>query len=293
MARKKKCPECKVGSPPWMTTYGDMMTQLLVFFVAMLAMATISPGKFQQVAAGIQQVFSGEPPSVLLGGRTLQEEPMITRNPGIRREILRVVQDEKYKGKITVEVEDRGTRVILKDMAFFEEGSAILTKEAKELLATVGSVIIEHTTNVLEIYGYTDDRPLPPTSVYPSNWHLGSARAASVARFFTGELKRKRTVERLAEVKLGTFDPDYFYNPDRFYPIGVGDRAIKKKIAALEAEINASKTLLAKKLENGDITNEEYQKQLTNLSREYNERLNELRREYRRIDILIVNERVR
>ncbi|HCZ05569.1 MAG: chemotaxis protein MotB [Thermotogota bacterium] len=293
MAKKCKCEEKPAGSPAWMTTYGDMVTQLLVFFVAMLAMSNISPGKFQQVAVGIQLALTGQPPSVLLGGRSIQEEPLITQNPGVRREILRVMQDERYKGKITVQVEDRGTRIILQNLVFFEEGSAILTKEAKELLSVIGSIVIEHTTNVLEIYGYTDDRPLPSTSIYPSNWHLGAARAASVARFFAEELKQRRSIERLAEVKLGTFDPEYFYNPDRFYPIGVGDREILKKISALNAEIEASKNLLKRKLENGEITSQEFEQEIQKLDAQREERLKELRDSFRRIDILIVNERVR
>jgi len=107
-------------------------------------------------------------------------------------------------------------------MAFFHTGSAKLTKEAKELLAKIGQIIIEHTTNVLEVYGYTDDRPVLPNSIYRSNWHLGAARAASVVYFFLNELKRKRTIERLADIKMGRFDPDFFYDPDRFVPISVG-----------------------------------------------------------------------
>ncbi|MEM1097808.1 MAG: flagellar motor protein MotB, partial [Planctomycetota bacterium] len=31
MAKKQKCPPA--GAPEWMTTYGDMMTLLLCFFV--------------------------------------------------------------------------------------------------------------------------------------------------------------------------------------------------------------------------------------------------------------------
>jgi len=293
LAKKCKCEEKHAGSPAWMTTYGDMVTQLLVFFVAMLSMATISPGKFQQMAVGIQLALTGQPPSVLLGGRSIQEEPLITQNPGVKREILRVMQDERFKGKITVQVEDRGTRIILQNLVFFKEGSAVLTKEAKELLGVIGSIIIEHTTNILEIYGYTDDRPLLPESVYPSNWHLGAARAASVARFFAEELKQRRSIERLAEVKLGTFDPDYFYNPDRFYPIGVGDREILKKIRVLDAEMDASKNLLKRKLENDEISEEEFQQEVNKLEVGRNERLRELRDSFRRIDILIVNERVR
>lgn len=284
----KKCEE-KKGAPAWMTTYGDMVTLLLTFFVALISMSTISPGKFQQVAVGLRLAFTGKPPSVLTGGRSLSEEPLITSKRGIYQEIIRIM--EEYKGKITIEERDEGTLIILKDMAFFYTGSAKLTKEAKELLAKIGQIVIEHTTNVLEVYGYTDDRPVLPNSIYRSNWHLGAARAASVVYFFLNELKQKRVIERLADIKMGRFDPDFFYDPDRFVPISVGDKAINKVVKALRDQINAEKILLEEKLRKGEISQTEWRKRMEDLEKEYEEKLDELRRNYRRIDILIRREK--
>jgi len=290
---KKKREEKKSGAPAWMTTYGDMVTLLLTFFVALISMSTISPGKFQQVAAGIQRILSGKPPSVLMGGKSLSETPLITSNSGIREEILKIVEDEKYKGKITVKSVDEGTLIILKDMAFFEPASARLTAEAKELLSKVGTIIIEHTTNILEIYGYCDDRPLPPNSIYPSNWHLGAARAASVAKFFVEELKEKRIRERFADVQLGKFVPEYFYDPDRFVPISIGDKAIKKEINRLESQMNTEIELLDMKLSKGDISQSYRDAEVRRLKGEFQKKVEELRKAYRRIDILIKREKAR
>ncbi len=288
----KKCPECKAGSPQWMTTYGDMVTLLLTFFVAMISMSTISPGKFQQVAAGIRFAFGGQPLSVLMGGKSMSREPLITSKPGVYRELLKLVESPEYKGKITIEERDEGTLIILKDMLFFEPGSAKLTAEAKKLLAKVGVIVIEHTTNVLEIYGYTDDRPLPPTSIYASNWHLGAARAASVAHFFANELRKRREIERIADIRMGRFPIEVFYDPDRFVPIGVGDKAILKEIKALRDSIDARKIILGDELKRGEISQNEWKAKMLELEREYNAKLRELRDKYRRIDILIKREKM-
>lgn len=290
---KKRREEKKGGAPAWMTTYGDMVTLLLTFFVALISMSTISPGKFQQVAAGIQRILSGKPPSVLMGGKSLSETPLITSNSGIREEILKIIEDEKYKGKITIKSVDEGTLIILKDMAFFKPASAKLTAEAKELLAKIGTIIIEHTTNVLEIYGYCDDRPLPANSIYPSNWHLGAARAASVAEFFVEELKEKRIRERFADIQLGKFIPEYFYDPDRFVPIAVGDKAIKKEINKLKSQMDAEMDLLNLKLSKGEISQSYRDSEIKRLKEEFQKKLEELRRVYRRIDILIKREKAR
>ncbi len=287
MAKKE---ECKKGAPQWMTTYGDMVTLLLTFFVAMISMSTISPGKFQQVAAGIRLAFGGTPPSVLMGGKSIVKEPLISAKKGMYQELMKLMADPKYKGKITIQEKEEGTLITLKDMVFFRSGSAKLTKEAKELLAKIGSIIIEHTINTLYIYGYTDDRPLPPNSIYASNWHLGAARAASVARFFAYELKRVREVERLADIQAGRFNIDYYYNPDRFVPIGVGDKAILKDKKALDSWRNAELTILNEKFKNGEISKREWELSRRKIEEEYDRKLEELRRKYRRIDILIKKE---
>ncbi|AEH51841.1 flagellar motor protein MotB [Pseudothermotoga thermarum] len=289
MPRKKKAMEAPKAN--WLTTYSDMVTLLLTFFVLLFAMSTISPGKFQQIVVGLRTALTGMPPSVLTGGKSMAEEPLVTSRRGVYEELMRIA--EEYKGKITIEERDEGTVIIMKDMAFFVPGSAILTVEAKELLGKIGRIIIEHTTNVLQVYGYADDQPLPPDSIYASNWHLSAARAASVVQFFTEELKRRRTVERLADIRAGRFDPEYFYDPKRFVPIGMGDWAIKNEIEAFRKSIELEKQTLADKLSRNEITYSQYVSEVNKLDRQFDEKLRELRALYRRIDILIKREKAK
>jgi len=290
MPRKKRE---KKGEAPWMQTFSDMTTLLLTMFIALFSMATISPGKFQQAVVSLQSVFEGQPVGVLVGGRSISEEPLITSNPGIRQELLKIIEDERYKGKITIEETDKGTIISMKDIAFFRTGSAELTAEAKELLYRIGTIILEHTSNAIEVYGFTDDRPILPSSLYPSNWHLSAARAASVVSFFTTELKNRRLVEKMAEINSGQFDIDYFYNSDRFLPIGLGDSEITKEINLLRSEIDSRKSFALDQFTKGEINSAQLQQIEKELENEYNTRLNELRQKYRRIDILILRQRVR
>lgn len=289
MPRKKKQPEAPKGS--WLTTYGDMVTLLLTFFVLLFSMATISPGKFQQVVVGLRSALTGMPPSVLTGGKSLSEEPLITSQRGVYQELIRIA--EEYKGKITIQERDEGTIIIMQDMAFFAPGTAKLTVQAKELLGKIGSIIIEHTTNVLQVYGYADDQPVPEDSIYVSNWHLSSARASSVVQFFTEELKKRRSIERLADIRAGRFDPEYFYDQQRFYPIGMGDWSIRKEIEALEKYIENEKQLATIKYQQNEIDQNAYNEMLASLNKQYSARVAQLRNEYRRIDILIKREKAK
>jgi len=287
MAKKQ---ETRKGSPAWMTTYSDMVTLLLTFFVFLLSMSSINPGKFQQTAAGVRIAFGGTPPGVLIGGRSINKEPLISAKKGIYRELIKLMADPKYKGKITVQETKEGILITLQDMVFFKSGSAKLTKQAKELLKKVGIIVIEHTANKLVIYGYTDDVPLPANSIYASNWHLGAARAASVARFFAVELKKIREVERLPEIRAGNFDIDFYYNPDRFIPVGVGDKAILKEKRQLDRWRETAIAVVRSKFRAGQIPKTQWESEITKINNEYNKKLQELRTKYRKIDILIKNE---
>ncbi len=286
MAKKEKC-VCK-SVPEWLNTYGDMVTLLLTFFVLLFSMSTITPGKFQQVVVGITVALKGNPPSVLTGGQTLSEEALISSKPGIYQELLRI--SEEYKGKITIEDKDEGTLITLTNFKIFETGSARLTAEAKEIIEKLGAVIIEHTSNIIEVRGYADDRPLTPDSIYPSNWHLSSARAATVVNFMLTELKQKRYVLRLADIRSGLFDIDYFYAPDRFVPIGKGDVDVNKELKSLKANFDFDISKLQNDYTNGKISLGEYQTKRAQITSKYNEDIENTRRKYRKIEIMIKRE---
>jgi chemotaxis protein MotB len=292
-ARQKKQEEQPPGSPAWMTTYGDMVTLLLTFFIALLAFSSISEGKFQEVASGITRVFSGSPPSVLKGGKTTVSEPIVTTNPGIKEDLLKIVQDEGVQGKITVENTDQGTIITLGDLIYFDPFSAILTKEAKELLEKIGAVIVEHTTNVIEVYGYTDDRELPENSIYPSKLHLSSARASSVAEFFIRDLKNKRMAERVVDIRNGRFDIERYYNPSRFVPVGKGDNEIIGEINKLDLKYKSEIELLDFMVKDGEISEVQREQAMKDLQEQYRQELNDLRMSYQMIRIMIKRENVR
>lgn len=58
MARKKKEDTPPPGSPAWMSTYGDMVTLLLCFFVLLFSMSTVDAAKFNALAESLSQTFS-------------------------------------------------------------------------------------------------------------------------------------------------------------------------------------------------------------------------------------------
>ena len=64
----------------------------------------------------------------------------------------------------------------------FPSGVAQLSDPADKVLRNLASILAPFA-NPLRVEGFTDDVPIS-TMVYPSNWELSAARAASVARLF-------------------------------------------------------------------------------------------------------------
>jgi chemotaxis protein MotB len=97
--------------------------------------------------------------------------------------------------KLSVELE-------IRNGVLFASGSAKLAPESMELLRRTAKVLTD-IPNRLRVEGFTDDQPIN-TDVYPSNWELSAARAASVVHLFT---KTGVNPSRMAAIGFGEHRP--------------------------------------------------------------------------------------
>ncbi|NLB34343.1 MAG: OmpA family protein [Elusimicrobia bacterium] len=141
------------GSPAWMTTYSDLVTQLLIFFVMMFALAS-----------------------------TLNELQL--REIKRRLEIYAV--DNQIEDVLNLEISSKGLTISLSEKLMFDSGEAVIYDEAKLLLADISTEIID-IPNDVRVEGHTDSIPIK-TDKFPSNWELSTSRATNVARFLVEEL---------------------------------------------------------------------------------------------------------
>lgn len=106
------------------------------------------------------------------------------------------------KGLVDVRHNPFWVEVNMKSNMLFPSGSASLSREAlRALRAVVG--ILKPISNPVHVEGYTDNVPIN-TAVFPSNWELSAARAASVVHFFTRMGLRP---DRLAAIGYGEHRP--------------------------------------------------------------------------------------
>lgn len=209
LPRRKKKREGP-SSPLWMTTYGDMVTNLLAFFVLLYSFSEIDVQKFQAVLASFQ-----EHAGVLQSGRTIQGQPPLEDAGLIRpgevfdnpsnliENILRDFVDQQgLSDSVTIVKSDEGVIVRFSDKLLFDLGKADLLPEAKQILTKLVTVMADWP-NSIRVEGHTDNWPIN-TAVYPSNWELSVYRASTVVRFLE---ECRIDSHRLSAVGYGEYRP--------------------------------------------------------------------------------------
>jgi len=95
------------------------------------------------------------------------------------------------QGLVAVRGNDLWLEIEIKDSILFSSGSAQLRPDAVPVLNQVAGVL-RGFRNSVRVEGFTDNVPIR-TLVYPSNWELSAARAASVVRLLAkGGIDPKR-----------------------------------------------------------------------------------------------------
>ncbi len=205
---KKKNEEPKKGAPAWMTTFSDMVTLLMVFFIMILSYSTIELEKFtgavssMKGALGIldnmRNTIANEIERSHEGREDIKEavEKKINR----MRELL---SNEEIANQISIDLDGTGIHIRLGDNILFDPGKAELKPQAFPILKAVADVVKNDFKQIF-VEGHTDNVPIH-TSKYPSNWELSAARALSVVRYL--HYVEGIDAARLAAVGYGEYRP--------------------------------------------------------------------------------------
>jgi chemotaxis protein MotB len=139
-------------APPWMSSYADLMTELVCFFVILYALSAALNKNVQSAAQQVKDMID-------------------------KKEVAGSVKIDKDGLKITIEEQGKAS--------FFASGSAETTPEIDgvilKLAPTLRKLAQDHD---ILVEGHTDSQRLAGeiTKYYDSNWELSGARATSVAR---------------------------------------------------------------------------------------------------------------
>jgi len=208
--RKRRATHVAVGAPEWMTTYGDMVTLLLCFFILLFSFSVIDAIRFQQILSSIQVAFLGD-------RGIMQTSPEVSQGEMIELSVdhkfedvlitYQVIQgyldEEGLEGSIALRLEERGVVLEIQDQILFDSGEAELRPGAESLLSKVAS-LLARLPNKVVVEGHTDNIPIN-TVIFPSNWELSVARSVRVVRFLSEQ--RGLAPRRFTAIGFGEYQP--------------------------------------------------------------------------------------
>jgi chemotaxis protein MotB len=199
MAKKKKAEAGGVGGE-WITTYSDMVTLMLCFFVALFNPDDMDPAEAAAMIASLNNIgLGGNTGGFTLSvgksadlGNTIMALPSMDRGRALGtayRKAMSLFNPEVRSNKVKVTSDERGIIISLASDAFFNPASArINIEQTRDILLRLGGLLDseEIRGRKVRIEGHTDDTPVDPSGPWESNWELSTRRSISVLHYLTG-----------------------------------------------------------------------------------------------------------
>jgi len=182
------------GAPGWITTFADLMSLLLTFFILMLSFSSMRAEQLKQMVTAVRQSmgvtqnqFSNVKEDVDIPAivERMADTPGTMGMDDTENSMKSFVASKGFSSNISIEKNNRGVVMRIKNDLLFIRGSAELSKKAFPVLDEFGR-IIRNKVFFISVEGHTDNLNIR-TIRYPSNWELGADRAGSVARYLISE----------------------------------------------------------------------------------------------------------
>lgn len=191
MARKEREESSGGGEGgSWLTTYTDLCTLLLTFFVLLLSMSVIDPERKKEALNSLVGAFGflsgGRSPIGEEIGKDIREAtPPIKENSPISYDMLKELTiRNNLDPEADIIKEENRIVVRINDRILFEPGSLRLTPQGEKFLALLG-VYLKKGFEEIEIRGHVDMYEMPGNPEWPQQaWKLSTLRALEVYRFF-------------------------------------------------------------------------------------------------------------
>ena len=236
MSRRHRNPG-HVSHERWLVSYADFITLLFAFFVVLYSSSQVDKRKVGRLALAIQVavqelgVFDTSNTRIPLSDTepmpfaNIQAVENVERTGDMQRfvhppkgvlgpapsgslkdvqaELEKVLAPEIQNRTVDVEARKEGIIVSLREMGFYESGSATMLPGAMNAVDRMAAVIAPRGEN-LRIEGHTDNVPIH-TPKFPSNWELSTARSTELVQLF---IYRYRVMpSRLSAAGYAEFHP--------------------------------------------------------------------------------------
>ncbi len=201
------------GGDEWMTTFADLMSLLLTFFILLLSFANMDVIKFRDAQGSLKDAFGVQFDDTIKGEQRTKAASIVDllyktkdsvvnleleirqsqgavksmiqarmqSNEDIYKKLQSIVRDQNLGDQVVVENTSRGVIITVNGQLFFYSGSAVLREESFPLLDSITNVVADFPYK-LTIEGHTDNTQIK-TSEFPSNWELSTGRAISAVKY--------------------------------------------------------------------------------------------------------------
>ncbi len=161
MARKEKEEQTSGGGSSWLTTYTDLCTLLLTFFVLLLTMSVIDPERKKEALNSLVGAFGflpgGRSPIGAIKSQDIREasEPMVKSSP-LSYDFLKelTIRNNLDPHAEIIKEEDRIV-IRINNKLLFKEGEHQLSPEGEKFIALLGLHLKDNFQEV-EVRGHTD-----------------------------------------------------------------------------------------------------------------------------------------
>jgi chemotaxis protein MotB len=217
----QKDDEVGAGSERWLISYSDLITTLMVLFLALYALELAKYRQLETTTLAARQSARAEPagasPSAGAGA-----DAASARKAVATKELLSLLSTLRDKREITVNESSQGVEIGINAKILFRSGDAHLLPDSLDVLSQVADVLKRYPSSNILVEGHSDSVPIA-TAKYESNWELSSARAGAVVRFLV-----ERGVEPHRLAAIGRADT---------LPLVIGDddaaRAANRRVTIL------------------------------------------------------------
>lgn len=206
------------NSSSWLTTFNDLVTLLMVFFVLLFSLSSIDVNKmvdFQYaLQSGLGILKEGNQVSVDVKDDNPVEDMANLQKQAEGRTAAPPEQTMQHNIEaalgsldrdigIRVSYTQQGARLSFEDGVLFDFGRADISFEGYSVLDKLAGVI-QKMPYPVRVEGHTDNVPIH-TKRFPSNWELSTARAVNVVKYLADA--GRIDPQRLSAVGYGESKP--------------------------------------------------------------------------------------
>ncbi len=220
MSKKKMrlSSENSKDGPGWLTTFNDLVTLLMVFFVLLFTMGSVNTQALNEfknaLQSGLGILGAGSQASIEIkdSRQDLDNEEIIQQAEGDHAPVDEqqethpiddVLQAFAAEPGINLSYSNQGAHITFEDLLLFDFGKAEINPGGFLLLDKLAA-LIQKVPYQVRVEGHTDNVPIH-TARFPSNWELSIARAVRVVKYFAGA--GKINPQRLSAVGYGETRP--------------------------------------------------------------------------------------